>query len=107
MNGCEGDGPDLDEEQGRPGAENAPSLYLSSTDAPRWVLPGVLVVVLLIAVSRAPYVLMHGRFWAEEGAQHFRYMFGHDSPRGLLFVYGHSGYFDAFCNAATWLAAQV
>jgi hypothetical protein len=107
MNGSEGDGTDLDDEQGRPRADNAPSLHLSSTDAPRWVLPGVFVVVLLITVSRAPYVLMHGRFWAEEGAQHFRYMFGHDSPRGLLFVYGRSGYFDAFCNAATWLAAQV
>src|SRR4051794_32531012 len=28
-------------------------------------------------------------------------------PGSLFFTYGHSGYFDAFCNAGTWIAAQV
>jgi hypothetical protein len=34
-------------------------------------------------------------------------MLSDDSPRSLFFVYGHSGYFDVFTNAGTWLAAQV
>jgi hypothetical protein len=78
-----------------------------SPATPRWLLPGVFILVLLLAVSRSPYVLIHGRFWAEEGAVHFRQMFEHDGPGSLFFVYGRSGYFDGFCNAATWLAAQV
>ncbi|MDQ1509620.1 MAG: hypothetical protein QOG50_1464 [Actinomycetota bacterium] len=90
-----------------PLSDESPSTSQLPGDVPSWVVPGVFVLVLLLAVSRSPYVLAHGRFWAEEGRVHFRYMLSHDGPGRLLFVYGHSGYFDAFCNAATWLAAQV
>jgi len=84
-----------------------PSRLPPSGDAPRWVVPCVFALMLLLAISRSPYVLTHGRFWAEEGAVHFQHMFAHDGPGRLLFVYGRSGYFDAFCNAATWLASHV
>jgi hypothetical protein len=77
------------------------------TVAPRWLVLATFVVLLLVSFSRSPYLFMHGRFWAEEGAVHFQHMFEHDGPGSLLFLYGRSGYFDGFANAATWLAAQV
>src|SRR4051794_34256811 len=76
-------------------------------DTNRWILHGVFVLLVLVAISRSPYILVHGRFWAEEGRIHFGHMLSDDSPRSLFFVYGHSGYFDVFTNAGTWLGAQV
>jgi hypothetical protein len=89
-----------------PVAENA-SISQPSADGPGWVVPGVFALLLVLAVSRSPYLLTHGRFWAEEGTVHFQHMFEHPGPGSLFFVYGRSGYLDAFCNVATWLAAHV
>src|SRR5690349_19768048 len=86
---------DADEARGQPSV------------TPRWLVPATFVALLLVSFSRSPYLFIHGRFWAEEGAVHFQHMYEHGGPGGLLFVYGRSGYFDGFANAATWLAAQV
>lgn len=66
----------------------------------------VLLLLLAVAVTRSPFILLHGRFWAEEGAVHFRHAFSDSSPTNMLFVYKNSGYVDLFCNAATWVAAR-
>ena len=66
----------------------------------------VLILLLAVAATRSPFVLFHGRFWAEEGGIHFRHAFSNSSPTNVLLVYKNSGYFDLFCNAATWIAAR-
>ena len=71
-------------------------------------LPGphrtlVLAGLLLVAVSRSPYLLVHGRFWAEEGS----YYFSHMKHGNIWFVARPVGYVFAFCNVATWFAAHV
>jgi hypothetical protein len=47
--------------------------------------------------------LLHGRFWAEEGAIYF----AHAKLESAWFVARHVGYIYAFCNASAWLAARV
>ena len=59
--------------------------------------------LLTIAISRAPYPLLHGRFWAEEGGIYF----AHAKLESAWFVARHVGYIYAFCNASTWLATRV
>ena len=84
----------------------SPPERVSSDDAPRILLLAVLVLLLAVAATRSPFILLHGRFWAEEGTIHFRHAFSDSSPTNMLFVYKNSGYFDLFCNAATWIAAR-
>ena len=63
----------------------------------------VFVGLLLIAMSRSPYLLLHGRFFAEEGSVYFTHM-----KQGSIWFVSHPvGYVFAFCNIATWLAAHV
>lgn len=62
-----------------------------------------LVVLLCIAVSRSPYLLVHGRFFAEEGTIYFSHM----KVGSVWFVARPVGYIYAFCNLATWSAAHV
>jgi hypothetical protein len=69
-------------------------------------LLAVLVLLLAVAATRSPFVLLHGRFFAEEGTIHFHHAFSDSTPTNMLFVYKNSGYFDLFCNAATWVAAR-
>jgi hypothetical protein len=59
--------------------------------------------LLLIAASRSPYLLLHGRFFAEEGT----YYFAHMKHGGFWYVARPVGYFLAFSNVATWSAAHV
>ncbi|HTK17495.1 MAG TPA: hypothetical protein VL769_13955 [Acidimicrobiia bacterium] len=63
----------------------------------------VLFVLLCVAISRAPYVLFHGRFFAEEGSIYFSHM----KAGSVWFIARPVGYIYAFCNLATWLAARV
>ncbi len=75
------------------------------------VTPGaawsILLGTLAIAATRAPYVLLHGRFWAEEGSLHFQHMANNASPLDLFYVQTRTGYYNAFANGATWLASLV
>jgi hypothetical protein len=59
--------------------------------------------LLLVAASRSPYLLLHGRFWAEEGSIYFVHM----KHEGFWYVARPVGYFYAFANIAAWLAARV
>jgi hypothetical protein len=70
-------------------------------------LPGryrlmVFLSLLAISISRAPYLLLHGRFFAEEGSVYFAH-----AKVGSAWFVGSFGYIHAFCNASTWLAARV
>ena len=60
-----------------------------------------------IALTRSFYILLTGRFWAEEGTVHFAHMYGSDSPLDLLFVQTRAGYLNLFANATTWTAAKA
>jgi hypothetical protein len=62
----------------------------------------VFVVLLLAAVSRSPYILLHGRFVAEEGTMYFAHM----KTGSIWFIARPVGYLYVFCNIATWLAAH-
>jgi hypothetical protein len=63
----------------------------------------VFVGLLAIAISRAPYLLMRGRFFAEEATAYFV----HAKRGSAWFIGDHVGYIYAFCNASAWLAARV
>lgn len=68
---------------------------------------GAFVLLLLVAASRAPYALLHGRFWAEEGSIHFRHMALHDGVGTLLFFSNRTAYLNLFANLATRAAADA
>ncbi len=70
----------------------------------RWV---VLAALGVIAVTRSPYILRYGRFWAEEGHLHFHAMMTQSFPHNVLYVQVRTGYYNAFADWGTWLAAQV
>lgn len=78
----------------------------------RWNGPkrttAIVVYALLIvaAVTRGPYLLFHGRFYAEEGSLHFPHMVEHPGLRSLLYVQTRTGYWNFFCDIATWVAAR-
>jgi hypothetical protein len=76
---------------------------LRAEHLPRRYRTLVLAGLLLIAASRSPYLLLHGRFWAEEGTEYFAHM----KHGNVWFVPRPIGYIHAFCNAATWFAARV
>src|ERR1700678_2186333 len=61
---------------------------------------GALVVLLICA--RVPDVIRHGRFWAEEGRDFFRYAWEHPWYRALAHPYG--GYLNLVANCGTILA---
>lgn len=82
-------------------------LDLRAPDLPRptaWITAAVLLVV---AASRSPHLLVHGRLWAEEGVSHFRHAFRHPGLEGLFYVHPPAGYANLHANVSTWLAAQV
>src|SRR4051812_30962714 len=59
--------------------------------------------LMVIAFSRSPYALLHGRFYGEEG----RIYFAHMATGSFWFVAQRVGYVYAFANIATWLASRV
>jgi hypothetical protein len=82
-------------------------LWLCSESIPRRASRGLLVVLTIVAATRAPFVLTSGRFWAEEGAVYFRHMLTSASPGELFFVYPRAGYYNLFPNLGTWLGSAV
>jgi hypothetical protein len=80
-------------------------LWLRSESLPQAASRGLLVAIAFVAATRAPFVLTSGRFWAEEGAVHFRHMMTSTSPSDLLFVYRRAGYYNLFPNVGTWFAS--
>ncbi|MDQ1479605.1 MAG: hypothetical protein QOI44_466, partial [Actinomycetota bacterium] len=61
------------------------------------------VVLVGVAFSRSPYLLLHGRFYAEEGHLYFAHM----RDGSIWFIARPVGYIYAFVNVSTWFAARV
>ncbi|HTK17496.1 MAG TPA: hypothetical protein VL769_13960 [Acidimicrobiia bacterium] len=61
------------------------------------------VVLVGVAISRSPYLLLHGRFYAEEG----RLYFAHMRDGSIWFIARPVGYIYAFVNVSTWFAARI
>ena len=70
----------------------------------RWASFGALVVV---ALSRAPYLLTRGRFWAEEGDLHFAHAYTEPFPSELFFVQRRTGYYNLYANVSSSTASAV
>jgi hypothetical protein len=61
-------------------------------------------VYLAITLARYPELVLHPRFWAEEGTVYFQAAY----DRGFVAVFeSHQGYFALLPNMATWLATTV
>jgi hypothetical protein len=67
----------------------------------KWTLWGA---SLLAMYWRAPALLAHPRFWAEEGSLYFAYAFDHSWYEALVKPY--AGYFSLYVNCATLAAAR-
>ncbi len=85
------------------GRRHGLAAYLRAEQVPVWHRLGVLAVLSGVAVSRSPYLLFHGRFFAEEGSIYYPHM----RDESIWFVARSVGYIYGFLNAATWLAARV
>jgi len=89
-----------------PAAEPWFLLLRRDWSASAWSL-GVFASLMLVAASRSPYVLVHGRFYAEEGSLHFAYAVAHPGWRGLFYLQTRTGYFNFICDAATFVASKA
>ena len=58
----------------------------------------VLAALVLVSFTRAPYILVQGRFWAEEGKDFFPAIRS-AGLGGLFFVHPEAGYFTLLTNA--------
>ena len=70
----------------------------------RW---SVLGLVGFVAATRSPYILWHGRFFAEEGILHFQNAYTRSFPSNILYVQTRTGYYNLFADWGTWLASHV
>ena len=77
--------------------------YLRAERVPRVHQAIALAALTIVAISRAPYALLHGRFYAEEGSIYFPHM----RNGSIWFVAKSVGYIYAFLNIATSLATHV
>jgi hypothetical protein len=93
-----------------PGPSETPGLarrFLAAPSMRRSTALAVVAALLVVSISRSPYIFIHGRFWAEEANPFFRHMVTVPTPRNLLFVDQRLGYSYLFLNVATRTAAQV
>lgn len=70
----------------------------------RAVLLGIFVACVLL---RSIHLLVHPRFWAEEGVIWFQYDLQHSAGRMLLYVYNLSGYMNLAANVAGVFAGSL
>ncbi|MEM9468486.1 MAG: hypothetical protein AAGA90_24170, partial [Actinomycetota bacterium] len=64
-------------------------------------------VLTVLVVIRAPYVVLNGRFWAEEGTIHFAHAHDEGGIAGLTFIDQRAGYLNLVPNIGTWIASLV
>lgn len=69
----------------------------------------VVLLLLLIAcvLLRSVHLLIHPRFWAEEGVIWFQYALEHNPWSTLVFVYNLSGYMNLAANVAAVLSGTA
>jgi hypothetical protein len=67
------------------------------------LLSGFLALMCL----RAPWLLTHPRFWAEEGSAWFRYASAHPLIRDIAYIYPESGYLNLMANIGGVLSSST
>lgn len=61
----------------------------------------------LIILLKAPNLIIFPRFWAEEGAVHFKFAYENNLIDSIQFVYWRSGYYNLFTNLVTEIASSI
>ena len=61
-------------------------------------------VLLLIIFYRSPYILLHGRFMAEEGSKYFANAYKYSFYYSFFFVDFNSGYLNLWANISGIIA---
>ncbi len=70
--------------------------------------PARLFILALVAfVARAPGLLLHPRFWAEEGTFYFAHAYGHSFWDALTYIPPHIPYYLFLTNLGVALAGRV
>lgn len=67
----------------------------------------LIISAVLILYLKAPNIIIFPRFWAEEGAVHFKFAHENNLIDSMLFVYWRSGYYNLFTNLATEIASTI
>jgi len=63
------------------------------------------IVLMIVTIWRQPELLIHPRFWAEEGTNYFSYAFNHSLIQNL--TYPQFGYYTLYHSFATSLATLM
>lgn len=56
---------------------------------------------------RAPWLITHPRFWAEEGTAWFQYASAHSIIRDIVYIYPDSGYMNLMANVGGVLSSRT
>jgi hypothetical protein len=67
----------------------------------------VLLFCLAMVILREPSLMIHPRFWAEEGTGWFQFAASHSFLQSLFYVYPETGYFNLFDNLAAICASRT
>ena len=67
----------------------------------------LIISAVLIIYLKAPNIIIFPRFWAEEGAIHFKFAYENNLINNIIFVYWKAGYYNLFTNLATEAASQI
>lgn len=77
------------------------STYLKNPATQRWL---ALLVIALLVLSRVPDLIIHPRFWIEEGKVYYAYALSHSWLEALFA--SHKDYFSLIDNVVTVIAAR-
>jgi len=73
----------------------------------RYISIVLFLAAVTVMVLREPHLLVHPRFWAEEGTEGFQYALTHSTIRTLTYIRATGGYFNAISNIAAVLSASA
>lgn len=67
----------------------------------------LIISAALIICLKATNIIIFPRFWAEEGAVHFKFAYKNNLIDSILFMHLRGGYYNLFANLATEVASLV
>jgi uncharacterized membrane protein len=67
----------------------------------------LIISAALIIFLKATNIIIFPRFWAEEGAVHFKFAYENNLIDSILFMHLRGGYYNLFANLATEVASLV
>ena len=77
----------------------------SRAECAAWIRVVLVVLFVVLVLVRIPAVLLHGRFWAEEGVVYFHAAWTKPWSEALFTI--HTGYLNIVASSATVLAAHA